>query len=848
MAIMKKALFFISISLFFAAMTPGAFAATSNWPFSTASNFTYDTNKIEVANGTARVKADFFDAAWKYRQPVTISNSGNTSALSNYQVRLKIGSGNSDFWAHIESDGASIRFTDSDKNTLLDFWLHDFDYSGKSAEIWIEVPTIEASSNKTIYFYYGNSSASSLSNGENTFLFFDDFDDNSINSTKWTEVDIAENEITETGGKLAFTRLSNDSWRKALICNTLFSRSDLSFELDYQWLVDNSSYDAIKYGWHDSGSGASDANLVYAHYNHGSASNSVLVYEDGVPRSGEIGSWVLLTDYDIRVRMRASGGAYYEQSTDGGSTWLTNYSSTYSVEGSLRPGFSFYSGTHRYDNARVRKWTSPEPDLSCGAEERGFPTDNPSIQPISSLSQTFQTVSVFSETASKEGGEIKYVLSNNQGSSWLYWNSSSSTWEASNSAYAQSNTTAEINSNIIDFPVGDGKFLFKAFLHGNSSQQVTLDNVSINYNPGSIPDIALTSPASGDANAAAAGAITVLFSHSMNQSSVQNAFSLLAIKDNADQDTSETISGAFSWNNVRSVTFTPSASLKNGYTYRATIAKTAEGSNGFSMDSAKVFTFRVVLNKDQRSIYQSGDGKAWVELGAGALTSEGYVLINRDPIDSPTKVDSNSILTADNKAIAEGNPYHYPITSSITEFNAYNASGSRITANFGAPVTLRLYYDDANNDGYVDGSSPPIKAEDLLIYRLDETNSLWVRAPGSSVNTGSKYVTAPTLHFSVYTLMSTAALNLSNAYAFPVPFKPSAGHTQITFTNLASECTIRIFTISGSLVTTILETDGDGQHTWDVANADGSPVVSGVYLYHIKSAGDAKTGKIVIIR
>lgn len=90
--------------------------------------------------------------------------------------------------------------------------------------------------------------------------------------------------------------------------------------------------------------------------------------------------------------------------------------------------------------------------------------------------------------------------------------------------------------------------------------------------------------------------------------------------------------------------------------------------------------------------------------------------------------------------------------------------------------------------------------------------------------------------------------NLSLVYAFPNPYKPNSGDTTVTFTNLTSECSIKIFTIRGELVAALNETDGDGEYIWDVKNSDAQDLVSGVYLYHIKSSTDSKIGKLFIIR
>lgn len=66
---------------------------------------------------------------------------------------------------------------------------------------------------------------------------------------------------------------------------------------------------------------------------------------------------------------------------------------------------------------------------------------------------------------------------------------------------------------------------------------------------------------------------------------------------------------------------------------------------------------------------------------------------------------------------------------------------------------------------------------------------------------------------------------------------------------LTSDATIRIYTISGELVTIIEETDGDGNATWDGKNQNGEEVVSGVYIYLITSDdGRTITGKLAVIR
>jgi len=118
---------------------------------------------------------------WNYRKAHTI-NGSTAGAQTNYQIRIKVhrttgtDSGEDVYvGTKCRADFGDIRFTKSDGTTPLDYWLESYD--GGVATFWVKVPSIPASPNTTtIYVYYGNSSASTTSNGFNTFPVFDDFD------------------------------------------------------------------------------------------------------------------------------------------------------------------------------------------------------------------------------------------------------------------------------------------------------------------------------------------------------------------------------------------------------------------------------------------------------------------------------------------------------------------------------------------------------------------------------------------------------------------------------------------------------------------------------------------------
>jgi len=94
-----------------------------------------------------------------------------------------------------------------------------------------------------------------------------------------------------------------------------------------------------------------------------------------------------------------------------------------------------------------------------------------------------------------------------------------------------------------------------------------------------------------------------------------------------------------------------------------------------------------------------------------------------------------------------------------------------------------------------------------------------------------------------------AAVTIKDAYAYPIPFKPSQGHTAISFKLYSTlNVLLRIYNIAGELVfeKTDITTD---PFVWSVVNNWDEPIASGVYIYFLTdSTLERKIGKIMIIR
>lgn len=131
-------------------------------------------------------QSNAFLGGWEYRNEVVINSS---TALSDYQVKINFQGYDSsqpnyiDF-SKIKLGGADIRITDTSDN-LLNFYIESWNDTSLNSTIWVKVSSI-STPNSSIYVYFDNIAANSVSNGDNTFLFFDDFLGN-LTGQNWTK-------------------------------------------------------------------------------------------------------------------------------------------------------------------------------------------------------------------------------------------------------------------------------------------------------------------------------------------------------------------------------------------------------------------------------------------------------------------------------------------------------------------------------------------------------------------------------------------------------------------------------------------------------------------------------------
>jgi hypothetical protein len=99
---------------------------------------------------------------------------------------------------------------------------------------------------------------------------------------------------------------------------------------------------------------------------------------------------------------------------------------------------------------------------------------------------------------------------------------------------------------------------------------------------------------------------------------------------------------------------------------------------------------------------------------------------------------------------------------------------------------------------------------------------------------------------------------LSEVRVVPNPYNPAAnfgqqvfpGAPRVQFVNLPAKAVIRIFTASGDEVRAIEKPENSGVDAvdWDLKNANGHDVASGIYVYTVEAGGEKITGHFVVAR
>ncbi|MEM3462896.1 MAG: DUF2341 domain-containing protein [Candidatus Bathyarchaeia archaeon] len=309
-------------------------------------------------------------SGWRYRKSIAVNSA--SGAGTNYQklVKCYYGSGTdgSETVYGIEakkiylnskakSDFGDVRFTASDGETLLDYWLWDKS-DGSWALFWVEIGADISSSGTTIYIYYHKPDATSASNPDATFDLYDDFDDGNFNTTKWSKTELSPGYVTESGGYLNV--YGSGSWDKnGAWSNSTFNRSSRGLSIMFRAKV-SEKWAGVIFGY---GAGLNYADGIYF-YPH-----DVNIYRMREGSAQDLyTSYSANTEYFFEVRIKQSAGyrLIFEGTEKENDTSFSDNNHRVVIQNCT----SAIIGHLNY--VFVRKYVDPEPTWgSSGSEEDG---------------------------------------------------------------------------------------------------------------------------------------------------------------------------------------------------------------------------------------------------------------------------------------------------------------------------------------------------------------------------------------------------------------------------------------------------------------------------------------------
>jgi methionine-rich copper-binding protein CopC len=692
---------------------------------------------------TGSAPAGWISDGWLNRKEISLT--GRSGAGTGFQVKLNVGesSGSSGANFHLEgnsadfpsgkNDSGDLRFTDNDGQTLLDFWVENITGTtpNRTATVWVEVAD-NLDSNTSIFCYYNRSGASNVSNGENTFLLFDDFDGDSLDGTKWNQ--------QTSGASVSFSS-----------SQVTLSNSSIS---SYAWIDSATTYPYPV--WTETkvdsfnGSGAT--------YRMG-ATTGVTPRVDNGNLYNEYAVDALGTEYRI-VGDSSSTGWTTTQTSLGGATsgiwsfvwaatgsqkFLVNYVSKLTSANSLNSIANYYmyfgnagsnAGSTSVDWARIRKYLSTEPAFSTAAsEELGTDTTNPTILSISSdkadgtygVGEIIDIDVTFSEAVTSSGS-ITIILETGD-------SDGTCTFSVSNSVTGTCNYTVQSGHNSSDL---------NATVFGTVQDQS--GNPLTNYTPATTladnkalvittttPDITNITASSVTSTGAA---ITWNTSEAASSQVTYGLTSMLSsYQSTAETDTSPRVTS-------HSVPLSSLLACTTYYYQVKSVSETSVQSTGI------VKKFTTLGCTGNASVMSESDNDAAIPVATGgtiqltnAASREVTVAI---PAGYHTTDSYFQILELDDDTVLSSlsAPSGYSaVSDSIHEFRALSTLSDDVET-FSQDLTITMSYEDADVVNLDENS--------LRIFYAD--GSTWTALSGCVVDTGANTVTCNTNHFSSYGL------------------------------------------------------------------------------------------------
>lgn len=326
-----------------------------------------------IANGKMNTDASdmrFIGSSYIYHLPITLNNSQNPTGLIDYQTKVNIT--DQGILNHIAADGKDLRLFSTQQaspyseENEIPIWVQAKTVS--SLVFWIKA-NVSSFSTKTLHLYYGNQSATTVSNGTAVFDFYDDFATNTLSDYNVVDLgtvtppsswSIATGRMQETSniythgapdmnGTFAYN--TNGDWGSSVFEASAMSTDDDFFGLIFRY----TGNDYYRFAWmrqDHTGSGSVGPGRYLHEFSSGTWNT---IDSDNI--AYVTGQW-----YDFQIIMN---GSYIEVYVD--NSLVLNGTGGGSIAGKVGM-YDWACQVAYWDNLRIRKIASQEPSISMGIE------------------------------------------------------------------------------------------------------------------------------------------------------------------------------------------------------------------------------------------------------------------------------------------------------------------------------------------------------------------------------------------------------------------------------------------------------------------------------------------------
>ncbi|MBI5361320.1 MAG: DUF2341 domain-containing protein [Planctomycetes bacterium] len=444
----------------------------------------YERRKYALAepsvSASSRIPWNADAGIWPYRKTLTIDNSAGPTQ-TNFQVQATVNTNALFLLGHLNADCSDLRFSPTNSFNEKD-WTANYPYwiesgpNSTTTKIWIKTDSLSAST-KTIYMYYGQPAAKNISNGETTFEFFDDFEDNAISPAKWESLNAAGGTLEEITGYLhAYSNANN--WKGVRSIPNYGSNYTLEYLLTIAG--DMGTQGTAFHGFYDQTAATPAAGVTalaasYKHTGFGEPIDNWNAYAEqsnGTSREETITGILMNSAVRAMVKWYGTGSYYYLYSNP---TTYTNTMITYppsSVNHDIFLGIcdvnAAFGGVDLYVYwAGLRKYAATEPAVAVGGlEQIPYKTSGTFTSAAKNTGADDAVINSISWNTSGSGTITMQVRASNA----TGWTDSSPAWE-------------DVTNGDISVSSSGRYVQYKASLTGTgiAAEPVLLD-VSMNYN------------------------------------------------------------------------------------------------------------------------------------------------------------------------------------------------------------------------------------------------------------------------------------------------------------------------------------------------------------------------------